>query len=354
MSEKISRASIYEMKHELEKEKILEERARRDRKKATQEKLDNYNLSDIQAKKGDQNALRQIGLLERDAKLIKQAVTFINPTLSAVCPLCPGALYLVCAPSGTGKSSVAAAMAHSLYRQGKKAFVISNEETQAKVLARVACCEVGVDFQEYIQGNVPLNFRKQVASEIKKIEPFVTVADEGLGSTTVESVEKILKQVDEDGSYACVIIDFFQRIAKSATNPLLERTHVLYDFKDMITDYAQHAKTPVVLMAQLIPLTQDELDRNVENRIKWCKGIYEAAASVIEVVKIRGLPVSNFYIAKGRFSRADITVTCRYDHGKFSYLSKKDLLDLKTQVQMQALSEMASGMTESAGVESDE
>lgn len=354
MTEIKSKTSIYEIKHELDKEDLLERKARRDQKKNIQEKLEGYNLSDIEAKKGDQNVLRQIGSLERDAKLIKQSIMFINPVISNICPLAPGALYIVGAPSGTGKSTVAAAEAHALYKQGKKTFVISNEETQAKILARIACAELGIDFQEYIQGNCLPNIRKQVAAEIKNIEPLVTVADEALGSTTIESIEKLLHQVDEDGTYSCIIIDFFQRISKSSTNPSLERTMVLYNFKDIITDYAQHAKTPVILMVQLVPLPAEEQDRNVENRIKWCKGIYEAAASVVEVIKVRGLPVSNFYIAKGRFSRSDITVACRYENGKFSFINKKDLSDLKAKIQMDQISEMVSGMTDLHGDASDD
>ena len=346
MSEIVTKVSMYELEHELKKEKLLEEKARRDHKKSIQSQLDGYNLKDIVAKKGGNNALKQIGSLEKDAVLIKKSVEFLNPTLSSMCPLAPGALYLVCAPSGTGKSTVSAAVAHSLFKQNKKCFVISNEETQAKVLARIACAEVGVDFQEYIQGNVPPLQRKLIAIEIKNIEPWVTVADEVLGSTTVESVEKLLHEVDEDGSYSCIVVDFFQRVAKSAKNPMMERAMVLYDFKDMITDYAQHAKTPVILMAQLRPHSQEDQDRNVEDRIKWCKGIYEAAASVVEVIKVRGLPVSNFYIAKGRFSKADITISCLYEHGKFSFLPKKDLADLKIKYQSQALAEMVSGMTD--------
>jgi replicative DNA helicase len=333
----LSRADEYELKREVERARLLEEKARQDSRKVSRDHLEKFSLAELEARKGTNNAKRLIGRLEKDAILIRQAVTFVNPVLSAIAPLCPGAITLIGASSGTGKSTTAAAIANSLYSEKRKTFVISNEETEARVLARVACAELGIDFNLYIQDKLPREVRKQVAAEIQKIEPYVTVADDPIASTTVESIQRLLQEIDKSGAYACVVVDFLQRIIKSTAIPSAERTQVLYNFKDMITDYAQHAKTPVVVMTQLIPLPSDEVERNVETRIKWVRGFYEAAATVIEVIKIKGLPVSTFYVAKGRFTQADVSVSCRYDSGKFSYLSKSELQKLKDSLALEKL-----------------
>jgi len=281
--------------------------------------------------------MRMIGRLEKDAALVKQAVPFINSTLSAMSPLCPGALYLIGAASGTGKSTTAAAIAHALYVDKRKTFVVSNEETAAKVLGRVACAELGVDFNLYIEAKVPDSVRKMVAQEIINIEPYITIADDPVVTTTVESIEKLLKEVDDAGTYSCIVIDFAQRITKSIKMPGAERVQVLYQFKDLITDYAQHAKTPVILFTQLTPLASEEDERNFETRIKWARGIYEAAAVAIEVIKVKGVPVSTFYMAKRRFGPADVSVSCEYNMGKFVYISKHDMNELKNKIALDQL-----------------
>lgn len=342
----ITRAEIFEQRQELERLRVQEGLARYKNREAMEERLQESSLANLEAQKGKKNALRMIGRLEKDAALVRQAVPFINSTLSAMSPLCPGALYLIGAASGTGKSTTAAAIAHGLYTDKKKTFVISNEETAAKVLGRVACAELGVDFNMYIEAKVPDSVRKMVAQEIINIEPYITVADDPVATTTVESIEKLLKEVDESGSYSCIIIDFAQRITKSTKMPGAERVQVLYHFKDLITDYAQHAKTPVILMTQLVPLTSEEEERNFETRIKWARGIYEAAAVAIEVIKVKGMPVSTFYMAKRRFGPADVSVSCQYSMGKFTYISKSDMNELKAKMAIEKLKDSVKSHTE--------
>lgn len=341
MSENMtSRAEVFRKKQEIEKFRIENDYRKLEESKKRQTQLEGFGLDALEAQKGKEYAMHNIGILERDKHLIRQAVTFISPELSALCPLCPGGVYLMGAISGTGKSTTTAAIALELYRQGKKTFIVSNEETAAKIYARIACAELGYDFNQFIQDRLPDSIRKQVAFKIIEIEPYVTVADDPIGSTTIEPMIKLLREVDESGRYSVVVIDFAQRVVKSIKNPTGERTQILYDFKDALTDYAQTAKVPVILMAQLMSLASDEQDRNVQNRITWAKGLYEAAAAVIEVIKLKGLPVSTFYIAKGRFSKAEVSVSHKFDCGQFTYLSKADLKKLKEDVQMKQLADL--------------
>lgn len=337
-----SRVDLFEAKQELEKARVQEGLAKLNQKKVLQERLENYSLSEIEARKGLNNAKRLVGTLERDADLIRKAVPFINGALSTISPLCPGGIYLMGAASGTGKSTTTAAIAHALYAKGMKTFIISNEETEAKILARIACVELNIDFNLYVQDKLPASFRKQVAHKIIEIEPYVTVMDDPIASTTLEKIESVLQEVNASGSYSCVIVDFLQRINKSMVAPGIERTDALYRFKDIATDYAQHAKIPVVVMTQLIPLSSDETERNFESRIKWAKGWIEAAAAAIEIIKIKGIPVSTFYVAKGRFSKAEVSVSCKYENGKFTYVTKSELQDIKDQAQLDAINDLTS------------
>jgi Mrp family chromosome partitioning ATPase len=350
----LSRADIYEKKQEIEKSRVETEFNRLEENKKRSEQLKNFSLDALEAKKGELNAKKAIGILERDKQLIKQSITFVSPEFSAVCPLTAGGIYLVGAISGTGKSTTTAALAHTLYTEGKNTFIISNEETSAKIYARIACADLGVDFNMFIQDKVPDNIRKQVAHKILEIEPYVTVADDPVGSTTIEPMEKLLHEVDASGRYACVIIDFAQRVVKSIKNPAAERTQVLYAFKDILTDYAQNAKIPVVLMTQLKPLPSDEIERNFEARIKWCTALMESAAAAVEIIKLKGLPVSIFYTTKGRFSKADISITHRYDCGKFNFINKQQLKKIKDTYQMQKLNDLAGSLRDDENEDIDE
>jgi hypothetical protein len=338
MSDKIlSRAQTFEDKQKLDAFKVQEGLAKYTQREQLAERLESSSLANLEAAKGKQNALRLIGSLEKDAALVRQAVPFINPTMSAMCPLCPGGLVLIGAASGTGKSTTAAAIAHALYVDKKHTFIISNEETAARVVGRIACAELGVDFNLFIEDKAPPAIRKMVAQEILNVEPYVTVADDSVATTTVESIEKLMREVDESGRYSAIIIDFAQRVVKSTTMPSAERVQVLYAFKDMITDYSQHAKTPVVLFTQLVPLASDEDERNFESRVKWARGLVEAAATAIEVIKVKGLPVSTFYMAKRRFGSADVSISCRYENGRFHYISKNDMQKLKDETTLNRL-----------------
>lgn len=336
----ISMAEAHKLEQELKRERLMEERAKRDARAIDKHRLESASLANLEAKKGDSHAKRLIGQLEKDAALIRNAIPFVNPVLSAAAPLCPGGLTLMGAISGTGKSTTAAAILHELYLQKKRSFIVSNEETEAKILGRIACIEAGVDFNQYIQDKVPVNVRKMVAMEIAKIEPYVTVMDDAVAATTIESIERVLKEVDEDQSYSCIVIDFFQRITKSVKMPGIERVQALYNFKDMITDYSQHARVPVVLMTQLTPLGSDESERNFETRIKWARGLYEAAATAIEIIKLKGIAASTFYVAKGRFTKAEQQINCKYENGRFIYASKSDINDLRKDAQINALNDL--------------
>jgi archaellum biogenesis ATPase FlaH len=336
----LARGEVFKKEQEIKSYEIDSKYQKISEAKKRDIQVQDFNLASLEASKGRENALRAIGRLEQDKFLIRQAIMFINPQISAIAPLCPGGIYLMGAASGTGKSTTVAAIAHGLYKQGKKTFIVSNEETAAKIYGRIACVELQVNFNDFIQDKVPDNTRRQIAHQIIQIEEFVTVADDPIGSTTIEPMEKILQEVDESGRYSCIVIDFIQRIVKSTKNPGGERTQILYNFKDSITNYAQHAKTPVVIMTQLTPLSSDDVERNFETRIKWARGIYEAAACAIEVIKIKGVDASIFYVAKGRFSKAEQSVTCKFNCGMFTYINKVELKEMKSAAQNSKLNEL--------------
>jgi ABC-type dipeptide/oligopeptide/nickel transport system ATPase subunit len=294
-------AEISARRKEVENAKINREFSKLEQQRKIDEQLELLTLDSIEQ---SQDGRRLIGILERNAKLIKVSVPFISDALGRLAPQVPGQVTMLGAISGTGKSTSTAAIAHRNYRLGKRTLIISNEESAQNVMARIACVETQVVFNDYIQDLVPMNERKAVAHAIMDITPFVTVVDHPLASTTAERVVAMLKAADDKATYSIAVVDFLQRINRSSENPVSEQTQVLYKFKDLITDYSANAKMPVVVMSQLKPMDPDETDRQIELRTKWCTGFYECCANVIEAIKLDGVPVTNYHVQKSRFGGA--------------------------------------------------
>jgi replicative DNA helicase len=335
---------LFEKKKEIERIKVESEHSKLKRQEKKAQHIQDLSIKKIDESKGELNARQMINSLEKSLLLSSQALPFINKELSNHCPLIPGSLTLIGAQSGTGKSTATAAIAHELYMHKKKTFIISNEETKDKVMARIACCDLGFDFIDYIQNKFTKQKRIEVAKKIIEIEKFVEIMDDPVHSSTIESIMLMIEEINANENYDVVVIDFLQRIVRSSEDFTIERMQALYNFKDRITEYSQTAKVPVIMMTQLKPLAQKEEDRDFETRIKWCNGFYEAAATVIEIIRLRGMPVSSFYLAKGRFlTNIDFRVNCKYNFGRFDSLPKEEFKALKEKYKLRKLEENIDG-----------
>lgn len=300
-----------------------------------EQELSNFNIDVLMEEASDSNYVKLVvAQIEDKVRLLKQKLPFINQQFTELCPLCPGGIYLMGAISGTGKSTTAAAIAHGLYREGKKTVIISNEEMKGSILARIACAELGVDFNLYNTDRVVQSIRANVAKQIKEVSKFVNVSDDSMNTTRVEAIETMIKSINERGEHSLIIIDFAQRIVHSTKNPNVSNYEALMMLKNVLTDYAQHAKIPIVLMSQLKSIDSNEQERDVENRIKLCKALYEMASAVIEVIRLKGFPISVFYVDKGRFSRSQVSAPCKFENGRYIFMTKAEVCKLKEEIRM--------------------
>jgi replicative DNA helicase len=348
------RRDLLKKKSEIEEAKVQREYTKLQEAKNEQQELEGLTLDAIEAEKGLDYAKSMIGELELSAKLIKQSVPFISDKLGRMVPQIPGQVTMLGAISGTGKSTNVASIAHRNYLMGKRTLIISNEESKQSATARIACIEAKINFNDYMQDLVAKEDRKAVAQKIVEIEPFVTVVDHPLASTTAERVVELLHQADKKG-YAIAVIDFVQRITRSSKNPSAETVQVLYSFKDLLTDYSAVGKMPVVLMSQLKPLSPDEQDRNIQDRIGWCKGLYEACANVLEAIKLDNIPVTTYHVQKGRFSGSKkLWSAHEYDHGIFKPIDKVRVSELRGKYRLDKAEEDLGELTGSKEDEDDD
>lgn len=251
-------------------------------------------------------------------KMLSQKITFVNESLTMAIPFTRENLYLICAYTGSGKSTIAANISFPLFKQGKKVLVISNEESKQDVLFRVACLELGYNFNDYKKGIMDVSRQSEVAKRFPEIARYVKVLDvsykEGL-TTKLEGVKNALTAV-KDADYSCVMIDYYQLIQYSVADPSRGRYDVLNDLRIWMGQYIKNANIPIVIFAQLHSIGKRQ-NKDLDSRIKECPSVQEPATVVIEVIPNFEDQTSEFIIHKDRFGFAGHKIKCGFDKGRY-------------------------------------
>lgn len=271
--------------------------------------------------------LRDIG---RYNKMLGERITLINDSITATIPFTRENLYLFCAYTGTGKSTVAANISYPLWKQGKKVLVLSNEESDNDVIFRIACLELGLSFNDYKKGEMPVEQQKQVLRLFPDITKFVKVLDvtfkNGL-TTKVEGVKSALEAV-KTSDYSCVLIDYYQLIKYSTTDKTKTAYENLNDLRVWLGQYIKSSNVPVALFVQLYSVSKRGGAKDIDARIKDCSAIVEPATVIIEVVPNYEDETSEFIIMKDRFGKAGKKIVCPFDKGRYlNALNKQELAE---------------------------
>lgn len=289
--------------------------------------LDDISLEEIDSF-GDKDSLKEMYTdIAKYNQMLKERITFCNDSLTEAVPFTRENLYLICAYSGSGKSTIAANVSYPLYKQGKKTLVISNEESKQDILFRVGCLELGYNFNEYKKGRMPKEDQLKVAQLFPDIAKYVKVIDvnykNGL-TTKVEGVKKVLEQVRE-ADYSCAMIDYYQLVKFSINNPSAKTYDVLNDLRIWLGQYIKRSNIPIVCFAQLHSVGK-RANKDLDSRIKHCPDIYEPSTVVIEVVPNFEERTSDFIIHKDRFGLAGHRIACGFENGRYVNMTA-DYLD---------------------------
>lgn len=251
-------------------------------------------------------------------QMIQQRITFINPALTATVPFTRENLYLICAYSGNGKSTIAANISRPLWKESKKVLVIANEESKQDVLFRIACLELGYNFNDYKKGSMPMAHQKECAKLFPDISKFVKVLDvsykNGL-TTKFEGIKNALEAVKKS-DYSAVMIDYFQLIRYKVGDPAASTYKVLDDLRIYLGQYIKSSNIPVVLFAQLHSMGKRN-NVELDSRIKECPGIIEPSTVILEVIPDFENKTTSFVIKKDRFGFQGAKVECAFDKGKY-------------------------------------
>lgn len=287
----------------------------------------NVSLDDVEAFGNKESISKMYQDISSYNKMLKQKITFINPALSAAIPFTRENLYLICAYTGNGKSTIAANISHPLWKEGKKTLVISNEEPQQDVMYRIACLELGYNFNDYKKGTMPMAHQKACALLFPEISSHVKVIDvnykNGL-STKIEGVKNALEAV-KNADYSAVMIDYFQLIQYSVGDPSRSRYNVLNDLRIWLGQYIRSSNIPVVMFAQLHSMAK-RTNVELDSRIKECPGILEPSTVVLEVIPDFENQTTKFLIKKDRFGYQGMAIECGFSKGKYIEMSAEHIL----------------------------
>ncbi len=280
------------------------------------------SLDDVDSQGNKESILEMYTDIASYNKMLKERITFVNKDLTKAIPFTRENLYLMCAYSGSGKSTVAANVSFPLWKEGKKAVIISNEESKQDVIFRVACLELGYNFNDYKKGVMPKPMIKDCMVLFPEIAKYIKVIDvnykNGL-TTKIEGVKNILDAVSNQG-YSCILLDYFQLVKYSVGNPNASTYESLNDLRVWLGRYIKRSDIPVVVFAQLHSIGK-RANKDLDSRVKECPAIIEPSTVVIEIIPDFENRTSSFIIHKDRFGLAGHRIECAFERGRFVSMS---------------------------------
>lgn len=306
------------------------------------------SLQDIEDFGNKESMTTMITDISKYKKMLSERITLVNDSLSAAVPFTRENFYLFCAYTGSGKSTVAANITYPLWKQNKKTLVITNEESQHDVLFRIACLELGLNFNDFKKGLMSDDDVKRVVYMFPEITKFVKVLDvnyqNGL-TTKVEGIKAALEAVKKEDSYSCVLIDYFQLVKYSIKDSKKTAYENLNDLRVWIGQYIKGSTMPVVMFAQLYSVSKKGGAKDIDTRIKDCSAIVEPATVIIEVVPNFNSGTSDFIIHKDRFGRAGQKITCGFERGRYVMVTEEEVIEREKQAKLKEQEEKLDKLT---------
>lgn len=276
------------------------------------------DLNEVNAFGNNESIKRMFGNIAAYNKMLRERIIFINDDLTKAVPFTRENLYLITAYTGSGKTTVAANISYPLWKQGKKSLVLSNEESEHDILFRVACLELGLNFNDYKKGLMSIEDQKRVAVLFPDIGKYIKVLDvnykAGL-TTKLEGIQNALTAV-QNQDYSCAMIDYYQLIKYSAYNKSAKPFDVLNDLRIWMGRYIKNSNIPIVLFAQLHSQSKRQ-GKDLDNKIKDCPAVMEPATVILEVIPNFEKKTTSFLIVKDRFGLQGRKIECGFDKGRY-------------------------------------
>lgn len=261
----------------------------------------------------------------------KKSMCFMNEDFRMVVPFFKKNLILIGADTGDGKSTTVANVIYSTVTSinpatGKlgRVLVLSNEEAPEDFYNRITAVHLGL---KYTNHNLITDEEKDQYSKFIplwcKDSRLSIIGDTYQGisgwTTTLEGIEKIFNNLLESGNPPdVVILDYYQNVKRSKNDPELDQYKTQAMFAAFLDKMKLVYPGPIVVMAQMKRLTNDEDTTPFNVRLKGSKEICDKATFIAEITPERALLRSKWKVWKSRFNdSAGESFYVGYDRGKF-------------------------------------
>ncbi len=261
----------------------------------------------------------------------KRPMTFINSSFKKMIPYFRKNLILVGGDTGDGKSTAVANIIYSTMSKinpatGKtgRVLVLTNEEKPEDFYNRVTCLIKEwryVNHDEFTDEQ--RNTFRQYLPKLAKGGRLTIIGDDHEGisgwTTTIEGIEMIFKNLLENNVlYDSVIIDYYQNVTRSKEDPKLDEYACQRRLANMLDQMKLKYPAPIILMAQMKKLADEEDTTPFNVRLKGSKLICDKATLITEIIPERVHLRSRWKIHKSRFTEAvGQSMYTGFDKGKF-------------------------------------
>jgi hypothetical protein len=250
----------------------------------------------------------------------KNAVTFLNPKISKHFIAAPSSLIVIPSMTNNGKSTLTAHLAEALVNDGKRVLILSNEEKEEDVRARISCLRTKVSFGDY-KSNKCTNEEVEIvlddAEYLAKHKLLTVISSknevDAYMVTTVKGVMTTLEKAKN--KFDTVLLDYYGNVNMSEFGAI-EPWHVNNRLASELNIFKDTCPYPIVVFAQCEGIRSDKkvedkgaLDFESNHpmyRWKGGKSILLYATDIIELTKDFDNSCSILFAHKVRFSHGEL------------------------------------------------
>lgn len=256
----------------------------------------------------------------QETAALKAAVPFITNTFDSYFRLVPGQLITVAAYTGSGKSTTTVNVAARYIKEGKRAFIISNEELDKDMYDMVACILEDVDHRDMVNRVLPSADMSRVAQRVVQLvkDKMLLVIDSemsGNGTTKAEYVLELIKVWDKANIKPdIVIIDYLTNIYSAGSSSADNHYFQLERFLTQLKNIINMLSFPVVMCAQM---HSDDKRKGSSLDTKMIMGaaILRYSTLVLECKRIPETSFSEYIIHKNRRFKSKGKITLEWKRG---------------------------------------
>jgi replicative DNA helicase len=209
----------------------------------------------------------------------------------------PGALYIVGARPGEGKTLVGVQIAMSLARRGHVAF--STLEMRAEeITKRILSAELGIQLRRINDSTLSQAEWGRIGRERSRVESLPIAVDDSTTSTPTE-IRAHARMVSQQGKLVGIVVDYIQLMTARSTGESDNRQQQVAEFSRALKLMAKALHVPVIALSQLNRGLEGRADKSPKISDLRESGAIEQDADVVMLLSREG---SDYFIgvAKNR------------------------------------------------------